>query len=111
MGLQLRPAMAPALDSSTSNMNDTSASGSASVGEHWEQVAQELWLSKSTTPKPRPDLVKSKIWDPLEAEAFSWRSLSLLESLQILERYGGDQSYASIGRYADNAKLSVARLH
>jgi intron-binding protein aquarius len=102
MGLQLRPSMAPALDSSTSNMNDTPASGSASAGEGWEQVAQELWLGKSTTPSPRPDLVKSRIWDPLEAEAFSWRSLSLLESLQILERYGHDHSYASTGRYADD---------
>jgi intron-binding protein aquarius len=102
MGLQLRPAMAPALDSSTSNMNDISASGSASAGEHWEQVAQELWLGKSTTPNSRPDLVKSRIWDPLEAEAFSWRSLSLLESLHTLERYGDDQPYASIERYADD---------
>lgn len=85
MGLQLRPAMAPALDSSTSNMNGTPAS------ESWEQLAKDLWLSKSNPPSSRPDLVKSRIWDALEAEAFSWRSLSFLEGLQILERYGDDQ--------------------
>jgi intron-binding protein aquarius len=98
MGLQLRPAMAPALDSSTSNMNDTSAS----AGERWEEVAQDLWLGKSTPLSLRPELVKSRIWDPLEAEAFSWRSLSFLEGLQILERYGSDQSCALSRRYADD---------
>ena len=82
MGLQLRPAMAPALESSTSTMDGTM------VGESWEQLAEDLWLSESHAPSPRPEILKSKIWDRLEGEAFSWRSLSSLESLQILERYG-----------------------
>lgn len=81
MGLQLRPAMAPALESSTSNMNGVPA------GESWEQLAEDLWLSESNAPNPRPEILKNKIWDRLEGEAFSWRSLSSLESLQILERY------------------------
>ncbi len=81
MGLQLRPAMAPALESSTSTMNG------ATAGESWEQLAEDLWLSESQAPNRRAEVLKSKIWDRLEGEAFSWRSLSLLENLQILERY------------------------
>jgi intron-binding protein aquarius len=80
MGLQLRPAMAPALDSSASNMDGTSTSAV------WEQVANEIWLSESNTRNAKPEVIKSRVWDPLEAEAFSWRSLAFLESLQILER-------------------------
>lgn len=82
MGLQLRPAMAHALDSSTSNMNGTSTS------EHWEQLAKDLWLSTSNASNARPETILRKIWEPLVAEAFSRRSLDILERLQILERYG-----------------------
>jgi intron-binding protein aquarius len=85
IGLQLRPAMAPALDNSTSTMNGMS------TNERWEQLVTELWLSQSNTRKEKPDTIKSMVWDPLEAEAFSWRSLSYLESLQILERYGDEK--------------------
>jgi hypothetical protein len=80
MGLQLRPAMAPALDSPTSNMTGMSMSQS------WEQLAKELWLSESDARNAKPEVIKSKVWEPLEAEAFGWRSLAFLESLQILER-------------------------
>ncbi len=80
MGLQLRPAMAPAPDTSTSNM------AAASTNERWEQLAKELWLSESNTLHAKAEILKSRIWDPLAAEAFSWRSLAFLESLQILER-------------------------
>ncbi|ERF69659.1 hypothetical protein EPUS_03651 [Endocarpon pusillum Z07020] len=72
--------MAPALESSTSNMTG------APAGESWEQLAEDLWLSGLNAPNSRPEIVKSKIWDRLEGEAFNWRSLSSLESLQILER-------------------------
>ena len=80
--------MTPALESSTSNMTG------ASAGESWEQLAEDLWLSALNAPNSRPEIVKSKIWDRLEGEAFNWRSLSSLESLQILEGYG-DRSTTS----------------
>lgn len=85
MGLQLRPAMAPAMDTSTSNMTGTSGNAK------WEQLAEELWLSRSHTSNAKLENVKSRIWDPLEAAAFNWRSLATLESLQILERYVNEQ--------------------
>lgn len=85
MGLQLRPAMAPARESSSSNIAGSLTS------ERWEQLAKELYLSKSNTPIAKAETIKSRVWDPLEAEAFSWPSLAFLESLQILERYGEDR--------------------
>ena len=81
MGLQLRPAMAPAMDSSTYNMAGTSIDGK------WEQLARELWSSEEATRDVKPETVRTRILDPLEAEAFNSRSLGLLEGLQILERY------------------------
>lgn len=87
MGLQLRPAMAPALDSSISNM------AGVATHERWEKLAEDLWLSSPKALDTRPETVKNRIWDPLESEKFDPRSLSLLESLQILERYGnGDDT-------------------
>ena len=91
MGLQLRPAMAPALDSSNSNMADVTPN------ERWSQLAGELWLSSSSARETRPDTIKSRIWDPLESDRFDPRSLSLLENLQILERYAkGDGNRAKL---------------
>jgi hypothetical protein len=81
MGLQLRPAMAPAMDSSTYGMAGTSTGGK------WEQLARELWPSEDATRDARSETIMSRIWDPLEAEAFDPRSLTLLEGLQILEWY------------------------
>ncbi|KAK6369596.1 hypothetical protein LTS17_009502 [Exophiala oligosperma] len=78
MGLQLRPAMAPASDVTASAQD---------VGENrWEELAQKLWLQKVPT-KAKPELITTAIWEPLQQEAFSLRSLALLESLQILERF------------------------
>lgn len=111
MGLQLRPAMADALDSSTSNMNDTS------MTEQWEQLAKDLWLSTSSASNVRPEIILRKIWEPLVAEAFNWRSLDILERLQILERYDSQQRpfsecFANCGkRYLWPAYTSDAPNH
>ncbi len=80
MGLQLRPALAPALETSASAMD-------APIEEAWASLARKLWLTGSAPRTAKPETVKADIWDPLEAEEFSSRALTTLENLQILERY------------------------
>lgn len=53
------------------------------------QVARKHWLKQGkrvTKVKVKNDVLKQGIWDLLEREAFSYKSLLLLESLQALER-------------------------
>lgn len=55
------------------------------------QLAKKHWLKttkKSAKVKVKPDVLKNEIWDVLEKESFPFRSLLVLENLQILERYG-----------------------
>ncbi|KIV77753.1 hypothetical protein PV11_09534 [Exophiala sideris] len=78
MGLQFRPALAPAGDV-TANTN-TVEDGS------WEELARKYWLDSLPT-KVKPDLIKTALWDPLEQESFGLRSLATLENLQVLERF------------------------
>ena len=79
MGLQLRPALAPALETSASSMD-------APIEEAWAAVARKRWLTESPSRKVKPETVKADIWDPLEAEQFPSRALTTLENLQILEK-------------------------
>ena len=54
------------------------------------QLARKNWLKpgkKSAKVKVKNDVLKQGIWDLLEREGFSYKSLLLLESLQTLERY------------------------
>ncbi len=56
---------------------------------HFAMLAKQLWLKptkKAAKIKVKPDVVKKEIWDVLEQEDFSYRSLLTLENLQILER-------------------------
>ena len=79
MGLQLRPSLAPALDvapSAAVTQNDM---------DYWSTLADKLWLGASKRPTPKD--LKQKLWEPLETEGFSLRSLAYLETLQVLERY------------------------
>lgn len=76
MGLQLRPALAPALD----------VPGSNAPSSYWEELAEKYWL-QSIPSKVKPDLIKTAIWDHLEQDSFSFYTLSLLENLQIFERF------------------------
>ncbi|KAK5280814.1 hypothetical protein LTR40_005813 [Exophiala xenobiotica] len=70
--------MAPAIDA---------AGGTHGADENsWEELARKHWLGKVST-KAKPELIKTAIWDPLEQEDFTLRSLATLESLQILERF------------------------
>jgi hypothetical protein len=53
------------------------------------QLAQKHWTSKKTSKvKVKPDVLKNEIWDVLEKEDFAFKSLLVLENLQILEKYG-----------------------
>lgn len=79
-------------------MNSLSASGKVDLaeesrptvgdlqgGNHYARVAKENWLETSAS-KVRPEVLKKDLWDVLEKEHFAFRSLLILENLQILER-------------------------
>ena len=53
---------------------------------HWALLAKKHWPKHVTTRKIKNDLIKSDIWDVLEQENFAYRSLLILESLQLLEK-------------------------
>lgn len=55
---------------------------------HFVQVAKENWLDATTTrpAKLRYDVLNREVWEPLEKEQFRYRSLLILENLQILEK-------------------------
>ena len=55
------------------------------------QLARKHWLKpgkKAAKPKVKEDVLEQGIWAVLEREGFGYKSLRLLESLQVLERYG-----------------------
>ncbi|KAL4869358.1 hypothetical protein BDV12DRAFT_185244 [Aspergillus spectabilis] len=80
MGLQTQHAMAHSLDSrpTVEDFRDDSP---------WVRLAKTHWLDTSVVRKVKHDVVKKDIWDPLEAEGFSFRCLLTLENLNILEKY------------------------
>ena len=80
---------------------------------HFAQLAQQHWLKttrKSAKVKVKPDVLKNEIWDVLKREDFSFKSLLLLENLQLLEKFGPFQSTFLISG-TNCPKLSLARLH
>jgi intron-binding protein aquarius len=53
------------------------------------QLAKKHWLKsskKTAKVKVKPDVLKNEIWDVLEKEGFAFKSLLVLENLQILEK-------------------------
>jgi len=53
-------------------------------------LAKKHWLKtskKAAKVKVKPDVLKNEIWDVLEKENFSFKSLLVLENLQILEKF------------------------
>ncbi|KAL8774528.1 MAG: hypothetical protein Q9209_000901 [Squamulea sp. 1 TL-2023] len=54
---------------------------------HWTQLARKHFNKPVETTKVKPDVIKKEIWDVLENEGFQFRSLLMLESLQLLENY------------------------
>ncbi|KAL9586971.1 MAG: hypothetical protein Q9212_000573 [Teloschistes hypoglaucus] len=53
----------------------------------WTQLAGKHWLGSTKLKRVKNDVVKIGIWDVLENENFQYRSLLILESLQLLESY------------------------
>ncbi|RDW89590.1 DEAD helicase superfamily protein-like protein [Coleophoma cylindrospora] len=54
------------------------------------QLAKKHWLKSSKKPakvKVKADVLKTEIWDVLEAENFAFKLLLLLENTQVLENY------------------------
>jgi len=45
-----------------------------------------MWLVDTPIQKVKSETIKTEIWDPLEDDRFSPRSLAALEDLQVLER-------------------------
>ncbi|KZF22773.1 intron-binding protein aquarius [Xylona heveae TC161] len=54
---------------------------------YFVQLARENWLEGSKPTKLKQDVLKSQIWDKLEAGGFQFKDLLILENLQFLERY------------------------
>ncbi|KAL2836517.1 hypothetical protein BJY01DRAFT_55605 [Aspergillus pseudoustus] len=80
MGLQTQHAMAHGFDSrpTVEDFRDDSP---------WVQLAKSHWLETSNVRKVKHDAIKKDIWDPLETENFSFRSLLTLENLNALEKF------------------------
>ena len=54
----------------------------------WQELAEKNWAKPtSKARKVKSDIVKNEIWDVLEKQEFDFRSLLILENLQLLEKY------------------------
>lgn len=54
--------------------------------DYWAVLAHKHWPKPVNTKRVKPDVIKTEIWDVLEEDGFSLRSLCQLESLQLLEK-------------------------
>jgi intron-binding protein aquarius len=54
---------------------------------HFAQTARNTWLRSGGAGKFRPGDLKKDVWDVLEKNGFQFKSLLILENLQILEKY------------------------
>lgn len=68
------------------SLETTSSVSDIGGDSRWVTLAQKHWLKQSKVRKIKQDVVKNEIWDPLEAEGFTARSLLTLENLNILEK-------------------------
>lgn len=53
----------------------------------WSKLAKAHWLDVKVR-KVKPEVIKQQLWDPLEEDGFTNRSLLTLENLNVLEKYG-----------------------
>ena len=63
--------------------------GDLGNSNYWADLAGEHWAKTSKVSKAKkikPEVIKKKIWDVLEQENYHFRSLLMLESLQLLEK-------------------------
>lgn len=63
---------------------------------HWVQLAKKHWPRATKSKKIKSEVIKKEIWDVLEQEAFHFRSLLMLENLQLLEKYTDPPSLSNI---------------
>ena len=54
--------------------------------DHWTSLARQHWSKLVGLRKVKSEVVKNEIWDRLEHENFEFRSLVILENLQLLEK-------------------------
>lgn len=53
----------------------------------WTQLARKHWSSPVKSRRVKNEVVKNEIWDVLENGGFPFRSLLILENLQLLEKF------------------------
>lgn len=54
---------------------------------HWKSLALKHWSKSKKVKKVDPGVIKTEIWDVLQASSFEFRSLLDLDNLQLLEKY------------------------
>ena len=57
-----------------------------SEDSHWAILGKKHWFKPVKSRKVKNEVIKSELWDVLEQENFEYRSLLILESLQLLEK-------------------------
>lgn len=75
--------------------------GDLGNSNYWAELAGEHWANSSKVSKAKkikPEVIKKKIWDVLEQENFHFRSLLMLENLQLLEKY---TTFLSLATHTD----------
>ena len=53
---------------------------------YWAVLAKKHWSKPVKSRKVKNEVIKTELWDVLEQENFQYRSLLVLESLQLLEK-------------------------
>lgn len=74
-------------EATTLRDGDQQGVGDLEGDAYWSQLAKKHWLKAAKSKKTKPEVIKKEIWDVLEQEAFHFRSLLMLENLQLLEKY------------------------
>ncbi|CAO1598515.1 hypothetical protein XANCAGTX0491_002278 [Xanthoria calcicola] len=62
----------------------------------WTQLARKHWIKPTKIRKVKSDVIQQEIWNVLEREGFEFRSLLVLEGLQLLEKSDIPQFLARI---------------
>lgn len=75
----------------------------------WTQLARKHWIKPTKTRKVKSDVIEQEIWIVLEREGFEFRSLLILEGLQLLEKSEILRFLARIT--SDMNQLSLAWLY
>ena len=74
-------------EATTVRDGDEPGVGDLESDNHWAQLAKKHWPKAAKSKKTKPEVIKKEIWDVLEQESFYFRSLLMLENLQLLEKY------------------------